>query len=58
MNTLTIKEASELIGIPQQKLRILIQQGKTPFAECFKNRTVYCYVVYKDRLIKYLKGEM
>lgn len=57
-NIISIKEAAEIIGIPAQRLRLMIQLGKTPFAECIRNKTVFCYTVYKDRLMKYLKGEM
>lgn len=55
---LTIKEASEMLGLPQQAIRILIKRGKLPIgiAEVVKTgglRTTY--YIQRSLVIEFLK---
>ena len=57
-NRLTIKEASILLGLPEQTLRVFIQYGKFPeFAEAIKigNSKHWTYYINAPRLYEYLK---
>lgn len=57
----TTKEAATLLGIPEQSLRLWVQQKTCPFGEVmidkkgrYGRRTYY---ICKERLDRYLKGE-
>lgn len=57
-NRLTTKEASILLGLPEQTLRVFIQYGKFPeFAEAIKigNSKHWTYYINAPRLYEYLK---
>ncbi len=52
-----IREASEMLGLPEQSLRIAIQRGAFPqFATCWKNKKHYQYYINMGLLKKYLEG--
>ncbi len=44
-NRLTVKEASELMGVSEQFLRIGLQQDKFPFGYAVKNKGRWCYYI-------------
>ena len=58
--TLTTKEASELLGITEQTLRLMARQNMLPFIKAIKRpgRKNYRYPCFRERLLKYLKGEL
>lgn len=57
--TVTIKEASERIGKPQQFIRIGLQQKALPFGEAVKMPGGrWSYLINRTRFEKYLKGEL
>lgn len=53
MEKLTVKEASELLGIDSQTLRAGIEQGVFPFAVAIK-RSKWTYHIYKNKLEEWL----
>lgn len=56
---ISIKDAAALLGMAQQTLRIGLQRGLFPFGVAIptsKNR--YTYNITKERLDKYIKGEL
>ena len=57
-NRLSTKQAAELLGLPEQTLRVFIQYGKFPeFAEAIKigNSKHWTYYINAPRLYEYLK---
>lgn len=55
---LRIREAAELLGLPEQTLRVFIQYGKfSEFAEAIKigNSRHWTYYINAPRLYEYLK---
>jgi hypothetical protein len=44
-NRLSVQEASELMGVSQQFLRIGLQQSKFPFGYAIKNKGKWCYYI-------------
>ncbi len=58
--TLTTKEASKLLGITEQTLRLMAQQDLLPFIKAVKKpgSKHYRYSCFRERLLKYLKGEL
>lgn len=57
-NRLSIKKAAELLGLPEQTLRVFIQYGKfSEFAEAIKigNSKHWTYYINASRLYEYLK---
>lgn len=57
-NRLTTKEAANLLGLPEQTLRVFIQYGKfSEFAEAIKigNSRHWTYYINASRLYEYLK---
>ena len=57
-NRLSTKEAAELLGLPEQTLRVFIQYGKFPeFALGVKigNSKHWTYYINAPRLYEYLK---
>lgn len=58
LKTIDVKEASELLEVSEQGLRLGLQQGVFPFGVAVKHTRNYEYYIYKTRLEKYLKGEL
>ena len=58
--TLTIKEASKLLGITEQQIRLMAQQKLLPFVIAIRKdgSKIYRYHCFRDRLNKYLQGEL
>lgn len=57
-NRVKIKEAAEILGLPQQTLRVFLQNGKfKEFAEATKinNSRHWTYYINRNRLEDYLK---
>ena len=55
---LSVKKAAELLGLPEQTLRVFIQYGKfSEFAEAIKigNSKHWTYYINASRLYEYLK---
>ncbi|HHV42749.1 MAG TPA: hypothetical protein GXX72_07920 [Clostridiaceae bacterium] len=55
--SLTVKEAAEILNMPQQLLRLGLQQDKLPFGVAVKRRR-WAYYINKQRLEKWMKGEI
>ncbi len=56
---ISVKEASGLLGIREQALRIALQQGRFPFGTAIETKSGrYMYYINAERLNKYLKGEL
>ena len=54
-----VSEAAKKLGMNTQTLRLALQQGKFPFGEAIKtSEKRYVYVIFEERLEKYLKGEL
>lgn len=54
----TVKEAAELMNIPENSLRVAMQQGHfKQIGEAVKFDKQYSYYIFKRRLEKYLEGE-
>ena len=53
----TVRQASEMLGYPQQAVRELIKSGKLPIGTYTgdKRKTYY---ISSERLKKYMKGEL
>jgi len=57
MSRVTIQEASRLLGIPQQCLRIGLQQERFPFGHAIRtSERRYTYYINRKRLEMYLGG--
>lgn len=60
MNTLktyTVKDASKLLGISEQGLRLALQQKLfSEFGVAVKHKDEYSYYINRKRLQKYLEG--
>lgn len=51
----TIKEAASRLGIPEQHLRIALQQGKFPFGHAIKTtENRHTYYIHRGRLYEYI----
>lgn len=58
MSRVTIKEAAKILDIPEQCLRIGLQQGRFPFGHAIKSsERRYTYYIHKNRLDTYLGGK-
>lgn len=54
----TIKEAATRLGIPEQCLRVGLQQDKFPFGHAIKtSENRYTYYIHRGRLYEYI-GEL
>lgn len=56
----TVKEASQVLGMTEQAVRIRIERGLLPIGKCFPplnggKRNVY--YIYEEWLEEYLRGE-
>lgn len=53
----TVAEASKILEISENALRLGLQQGLFPFGVAIKMKD-YSYYIFKTRLDKYMKGEL
>ena len=54
-----VSEAAKKLKMNTQTLRLALRQGKFPFGEAIKtSEKRYVYVIFEERLEKYLKGEL
>lgn len=57
LKTYTIKDASKLLGISEQGLRLALQQRLfNEFGVAVKHKDEYSYYINRKRLQKYLEG--
>ena len=57
LKTYTIKDASKLLGISEQGLRLALQQRLfVEFGVAVKHKDEYSYYINRKRLEKYLEG--
>ncbi len=57
LKTYTIKDASKLLGISEQGLRLALQQRLfNEFGIAVKHKDEYSYYINRKRLQKYLEG--
>ena len=52
---LSIFEAAKILGVPEQFLRIALQQGKYPFGFAIKTSTQYTYYINGPQLEEYMR---
>ena len=52
---LSIFEAAKILGVPEQFLRIALQQGKYPFGFAIKTSTHYTYYINGPQLEEYMR---
>lgn len=52
---LTVKEASEMLGYPEQAVRVLMQSGKLPIGEVI-GQSRKTYYITAERLKAYMDG--
>lgn len=59
MSRVTIQDAAKLLDIPEQHLRVALQQGKfSSFGHAIKSSEKrYAYYINRERLYKYLNCE-
>lgn len=59
MGKLTIKEASKEMQISEQFLRILIREGKFPWAKAtrIKEKGRWAYWINEEAFYRYMRGE-
>ena len=55
---ITLPEAAEQMGVPQQLLRVGLQQEKFPFGAAVKMKKRYAYYINPAAFEKYLRGEL
>jgi hypothetical protein len=55
---MTIKQASALLGVSEQFLRIGLQQGKFPFGTAVKTSSRWTYYINSTLLLKYIGAEV
>lgn len=57
LKTYTVKDASKLLGISEQGLRLALQQNLfSEFGVAVKHKDEYSYYINRKRLQKYLEG--
>lgn len=56
MTRITIEEASRVLGIPVQAIRVAMQQGKLPIGVCIKNDKRCSYYIWQELLNDYCKA--
>ncbi|MDO4649181.1 MAG: hypothetical protein Q4B26_11080 [Eubacteriales bacterium] len=44
-NRLSVAEAADLMGVSAQSIRVGMQQGVLDIGYCFKNSSVYTYII-------------
>ncbi|MBS9776107.1 MAG: helix-turn-helix domain-containing protein [Fusobacterium sp.] len=54
-NRISVAEASEILGLSQQSLRLFIREDKFEFAEAIKNKSKWIYYINKKGLENYIK---
>lgn len=52
----TIQEAAKMLGMPEQCLRVGLQQGRFDFGTAVKQSERYTYYIHRNRLEKYIGG--
>lgn len=57
MKTLTVKQTSEILGQPEQLIRVGLQRGILPFGHAIKMEKQFSYIIYKKKLEDYI-GEV
>lgn len=55
---ITIKQASKLTGMPEQFIRLGLQQNKIPFGIAVMNKKEFSYYISKTQLEEYLKRKI
>ena len=53
----TVKEASELLGVSRQYVRIGLQTGRLPFGSAVKTSDRWTYHISAEALRKYMEGD-
>ncbi len=54
---LSTAEAAEILGVPEQFLRIALQQGKYPFGFVVKTSNRYTYYINGPQLEEYMRSK-
>lgn len=59
MNRVTVSCASKMLGVSQQCIRVLMQQGKLPIGTAIKNskNTGYLYLIYKEKIDSFIGND-
>lgn len=58
-NRISVGEAAEMLGMSEQKVRVLMQRGKLPIgiADRSEEDKSYTYYIYKGRVMAFLNGQ-
>ena len=56
MEKITIKKASEMAGVSQQAMRVMIQHGLVEGARCYGPKTRRTYYVTDEHVTNFMKG--
>lgn len=54
----SIAEAAEILGLPKQTLRVMLQRGKLPFGTAVQMSSVYTYYINRAQLEDYVKSRL
>lgn len=55
---LSTTEAAKLMGVPEQFLRVSLQQGKLPFGYAIKTSSHYTYYINGPQLEEYMRSRV
>ena len=56
MNRISVNEAAELLQIPAQAVRVLMQKGELPIGFLYGDGQKSVYVIYRERVEDFMKG--
>ena len=57
MTRIKLEEAAELLQIPAQAIRVQMQRKKLPIGFIYENKGRFTYVIYRERVEQFMKGE-
>ena len=56
---ISVKEASMMLGMNQQCIRLMLRTGSLPIGKAIKNTrgTGYRYLIYRNNVLKFIESE-
>lgn len=59
MTRISVKDASEMLSIPQQAVRVLMQKNQLPIGFIYEgDGGMFTYVIYRERVEKFMEGDL
>lgn len=58
MERITIEQASEILGIPPQAVRVAMQQGKLPIGVAIKSNKRWSYYLWREKVVAFALGKV